>query len=127
MRSPRGRRLPMTPIDDYAVSGDDGPVRLGELFGDHPQLVLQTSRFHPEWDRPFRPTLVRRERRTTAPLPLPWLFDPTLVRVERHLTAPQPSGCPKSGSGGAAAAPVTTRARSRARVTRARRVDTAAS
>lgn len=48
--SGRRRRLPMTPIDDYAFDGDDGPVHLGDLFGAHPQLVLQTFMFHPEWD-----------------------------------------------------------------------------
>lgn len=48
--SARRRALPMTPIDDYEFHGDDGSVTLGELFGDHPQLVLQTFMFHPEWD-----------------------------------------------------------------------------
>ena len=48
--SARRRRLPMTPIHDYVFTGDDGPVRLVELFGDHPQLVLQSFMFHPDWD-----------------------------------------------------------------------------
>jgi predicted dithiol-disulfide oxidoreductase (DUF899 family) len=48
--SARRRRLPMTPIDDYEFEGDDGPVHLSELFGDRPQLVLQSFMFHPDWD-----------------------------------------------------------------------------
>lgn len=48
--SARRRRLPMTPIDDYTFVGDDGPVQLSELFGEHPQLVLQSFMFHPDWD-----------------------------------------------------------------------------
>lgn len=48
--SARRRRLPMTPIDDYVFAGDDGPVRLSELFVDRRQLLLQSFMFHPEWD-----------------------------------------------------------------------------
>lgn len=48
--SARRRRLPMTPIDDYTLVADDGQIRLSELFGDRPQLVLQAFMFHPEWD-----------------------------------------------------------------------------
>lgn len=47
--SARRRRLPMAPIDDYVFAGEDGPVRLDDLFRGHPQLVLQTFMFHPEW------------------------------------------------------------------------------
>lgn len=47
--SARRRRLPMTPIDDYVFEGDAGPVRLSELFDGHPQLVLQSFMFHPDW------------------------------------------------------------------------------
>jgi predicted dithiol-disulfide oxidoreductase (DUF899 family) len=48
--SARRRRLPMTPIDDYVFTGDGGPVHLSELFGEHPQLVVQSFMFHPDWD-----------------------------------------------------------------------------
>ncbi len=48
--SARRRRLPMTSIDDYEFAGPDGPVSLSELFGEHPQLVVQSFMFHPEWD-----------------------------------------------------------------------------
>ncbi|WP_010539603.1 DUF899 family protein [Dietzia alimentaria] len=46
----RRRRLPMTQIEDYVFSGDEGDVRLSELFGECDQLVLQTFMFHPEWE-----------------------------------------------------------------------------
>lgn len=49
--SARRRRLPMTPIDNYAFAGDDGEVRLSALFGEHTQLVLQSFMFHPDWDK----------------------------------------------------------------------------
>lgn len=48
--SARRRRLPMTPVEDYVFAGENGAVRLSDLFGDHPQLVLQTFMFHPDWD-----------------------------------------------------------------------------
>ena len=48
--SARRRRLPMTPIEDYPFVGPAGTVRLVDLFGDRPQLVLQSFMFDPEWD-----------------------------------------------------------------------------
>lgn len=47
--SARRRRLPMTPMEDYELTGPDGPVRISELFGDNEQLVLQHFMFHPDW------------------------------------------------------------------------------
>ena len=44
------RRLPMTPVDNYAFAGPDGPVTLLELFGDADQLIIQHFMFHPDWD-----------------------------------------------------------------------------
>ncbi len=40
----------MTPIDDHRFIGPDGPVTLAQLFGDRPQLVLQSCMFHPDWE-----------------------------------------------------------------------------
>ncbi|MFB6674020.1 DUF899 family protein [Streptomyces sp. NPDC057684] len=34
------RRLPMVEMPDYVLEGEDGPVRLAEIFGDHPQLIV---------------------------------------------------------------------------------------
>jgi predicted dithiol-disulfide oxidoreductase (DUF899 family) len=48
--SARRRRLPMTPIDDYVFEGEDGPVRLADLFAGRSQLVLQSFMFHPDWE-----------------------------------------------------------------------------
>jgi len=48
--STRRRQLPMTAIENYVFAGEDGPVRLSELFGEHSQLVLQTFMFHPDWE-----------------------------------------------------------------------------
>ena len=48
--SARRRRLPMTPISDYPFVGEDGPIRLSDLFRGRPQLVLQAFMFHPDWD-----------------------------------------------------------------------------
>ncbi|CAG7643761.1 DUF899 family protein [Actinacidiphila bryophytorum] len=34
------RRLPMVEMPDYVLEGEDGPVRLAEVFGGHPQLIV---------------------------------------------------------------------------------------
>lgn len=34
------RQLPMVEMPDYVLEGEDGPVRLAEIFGDHPQLIV---------------------------------------------------------------------------------------
>jgi len=34
------RRVPSEPVEDYELRGPDGPVRLSELFGDKPDLIL---------------------------------------------------------------------------------------
>lgn len=48
--SARRRRLPMTPINDYPFVGEDGSIRLSDLFRGRPQLVLQAFMFYPDWD-----------------------------------------------------------------------------
>ena len=48
--SARRRRLPMTRIDDYFFDGDEGPVRLSDLFAGRSQLMVQSFMFHPDWD-----------------------------------------------------------------------------
>lgn len=44
------RRLPMTAVEDYTFTGPDGPVRLSELFGDQPMLLVQNVMFDRDWD-----------------------------------------------------------------------------
>lgn len=34
------RRLPMVEMPDYVLEGEDGPVRLSEIFGDRSQLIV---------------------------------------------------------------------------------------
>lgn len=34
------RRLPMVEMPDYVLDGEDGPVRLADVFGEHPQLIV---------------------------------------------------------------------------------------
>ncbi|WP_327290289.1 DUF899 family protein [Streptomyces sp. NBC_01198] len=45
------RRLPMVRMPDYVLEGEDGPVRLAEIFGDHPQLIVYSHMWHEgaEW------------------------------------------------------------------------------
>ena len=47
----RRRRLPMVRMPDYVLEGADGPVRLAEIFGDHPQLIVYSHMWHDgaEW------------------------------------------------------------------------------
>ncbi|MBC3191132.1 DUF899 family protein [Pseudonocardia sp. C8] len=40
------RRLPMVQMPDYVLEGEHGPVRLAEIFGDHPQLIV----YHHMWN-----------------------------------------------------------------------------
>lgn len=44
------RRLPMAEIADYAFDGPNGKVGLGDLFGPHEMLLLQSYMFGPEWE-----------------------------------------------------------------------------
>lgn len=44
------RRLPMVAVEDYTFTGEDGPVRLSELFDGHYQLLVQNVMFGPGWD-----------------------------------------------------------------------------
>ena len=45
------RRLPRVEVDrEYVFDGPDGPVRLIDLFGPHPQLVVYHFMFAPEWE-----------------------------------------------------------------------------
>ncbi|MEV1026277.1 DUF899 family protein [Streptomyces sp. NPDC050264] len=48
------RRLPMTEMPDYVLEGEDGPVRLAEIFGEHPQLIVYNHMWHDgaEWQCP---------------------------------------------------------------------------
>ncbi|MFJ9174394.1 DUF899 domain-containing protein [Streptomyces sp. NPDC102360] len=45
------RRLPMVEMPDYVLEGEDGPVRLAEVFGEHPQLIVYNHMWHEgaEW------------------------------------------------------------------------------
>lgn len=40
------RRLPMVEMPDYVLEGEDGPVRLAEIFCDHPQLIVYSHMWH---------------------------------------------------------------------------------
>ncbi|WP_353940866.1 DUF899 family protein [Streptomyces sp. HUAS MG91] len=40
------RRLPMVEMPDYVLEGADGPVRLAEIFGGHPQLIVYSHMWH---------------------------------------------------------------------------------
>lgn len=44
------RRLPMVEVADYEFFGQDGPIRLTELFGDKYLLLVQNVMFGPDWD-----------------------------------------------------------------------------
>lgn len=48
------RRLPMVEMPDYVLQGEDGPVRLVDIFGDHPQLIVYSHMWHEgaEWQCP---------------------------------------------------------------------------
>ena len=45
------RRLPMVEMPDYVLVGEEGSVRLAEIFGDHPQLIVYSHMWHDgaEW------------------------------------------------------------------------------
>ncbi|MEW2518944.1 DUF899 family protein [Actinacidiphila alni] len=45
------RRLPMVRMPDYVLEGEEGPVRLAEIFGGHPQLIVYNHMWHTgaEW------------------------------------------------------------------------------
>lgn len=45
------RRLPMVELPDYTLEGEDGPVRLADVFGDASQLIVYSHMWHPgeEW------------------------------------------------------------------------------
>jgi predicted dithiol-disulfide oxidoreductase (DUF899 family) len=45
------RRLPMVEMPDYVLEGEEGPVRLAEIFGEHPQLIVYNHMWHDgaEW------------------------------------------------------------------------------
>ncbi|MEU8493547.1 DUF899 domain-containing protein [Pseudonocardia alni] len=40
------RRLPMVEMPDYVLHGEDGPVRLAEIFDGHPQLIVYSHMWH---------------------------------------------------------------------------------
>jgi predicted dithiol-disulfide oxidoreductase (DUF899 family) len=40
------RRLPMVEMPDYVLDGEQGPVRLAEIFGEHPQLIVYSHMWH---------------------------------------------------------------------------------
>jgi predicted dithiol-disulfide oxidoreductase (DUF899 family) len=49
------RRLPMVRIEKkYVFDGPQGPVTLGDLFGDSSQLIVQHVMFDPDWDSACR-------------------------------------------------------------------------
>lgn len=41
------RRLPMVEMPDYTLEGADGPVRLVDVFGEHPQLIVYNHMWSP--------------------------------------------------------------------------------
>ncbi|WP_433890516.1 DUF899 family protein [Streptomyces sp. CA-111067] len=45
------RRLPMVEMPDYVLEGEEGPVRLAEIFSEHPQLIVYNHMWHDgaEW------------------------------------------------------------------------------
>jgi predicted dithiol-disulfide oxidoreductase (DUF899 family) len=44
------RRLPMVQVEDYEFIGEDGPIRLSELFGQHYMLLVQNVMYGKDWD-----------------------------------------------------------------------------
>ncbi|MGW2859645.1 DUF899 domain-containing protein [Streptomyces sp. SDr-06] len=48
------RRLPMVEMPDYTLDGEDGPVRLAEVFGDKTQLIVYNHMWFPgeKWQCP---------------------------------------------------------------------------
>ncbi|MEU3464758.1 DUF899 family protein [Streptomyces sp. NPDC006733] len=48
------RRLPMVQMPDYVLEGEQGPVRLADVFGDHPQLIVYSHMWHAgaDWQCP---------------------------------------------------------------------------
>ncbi|WP_226832012.1 DUF899 family protein [Brachybacterium sp. FME24] len=44
------RRLPMVEVEDYEFTGEDGPVRLSELFAGRYLLLVQNVMFGADWD-----------------------------------------------------------------------------
>ena len=44
------RELPMVEVEDYELTGPDGPVRLSELFDGRRQLVVYHFMFDPSWE-----------------------------------------------------------------------------
>jgi len=48
------RRLPMVEMPDYVLEGEEGPVRLAEIFGDASQLIVYNHMWFPgeEWQCP---------------------------------------------------------------------------
>lgn len=44
------RRLPMTPVAEYAFTGPDGEVGWADLFGDARQLIVYHAMYAPDWD-----------------------------------------------------------------------------
>ena len=44
------RALPWVSVEDTTFEGEDGPVRLSELFGGRSQLLVQHFMFGPDWD-----------------------------------------------------------------------------
>ncbi|WP_306320322.1 MULTISPECIES: DUF899 family protein [unclassified Streptomyces] len=40
------RRLPMVEMPEYVLEGEEGPVRLAEVFGGHPQLIVYSHMWH---------------------------------------------------------------------------------
>ncbi len=43
------RRLPMTEVPNYTLTGEDGPVGFIDLFAGRSQLVVHHFMFHPDW------------------------------------------------------------------------------
>lgn len=48
------RRLPMVELPDYTLDGEDGPIRLVDVFQDKPQLIVYNHMWFPgkEWQCP---------------------------------------------------------------------------
>ena len=49
--SAKRRQLPWVLLEqDYQFEGDDGPVRLSELFGGHSQLIIYHFMYGEDWE-----------------------------------------------------------------------------
>ena len=73
------RRLPMVKMPDYTLEGEQGPVRLADVFGGKSQLIVYNHMWFPgeqcmrtSWAGPSTPEWpVTSRRPSTTPTPIP--------------------------------------------------------